>query len=623
MEHLSFNAHTHVPPAYDIAGYLKPEYKRRCQFESLNNNDESIPSEWIHRTNESGVATRSELLHKRKVESLPDKSYDLDGDGVVGGRDMVIAKLYDKDGDGKLNEVERKEALDGIKRGVEGNYVWNVTRAHYNGGGSSSGNEKGRRVKSASNGGKGGKQQVIGSGSNVQQPFRHFIQVRGKVIEAENFQPIIDTYPVHPLSKCVPRVATLSELKRKRKEASLSSIAQAIDLWEKQHPSLIKEQVPLYETTTTTTTRNAKQLHSSRSEIKLQYHKEARIRCGLSPDETDIGHKTTSPPTLAYVYDPKHKTKTDIINDIKASNSSKHLINPNYQTEQQRLNSREDEIFTKLHLASYNTTTTTNADNKRKTFSAIRLSRKAEINKLNAMTFNKETHGIHGHDLPKYAQSKTMNEFWKNDEHYCKSPKHSSLVEYKESIKYWKPSEEMLLNEHRDEEMQQKDPFKCEYHPIDKNKKYNEMVIKVNNVNHYKGFDPTVKYVFDGVGRGTKHVSKWTTIVNQFAPNRFKDGRMFDEVKQEEKKGKARDDNVSDKKEKVRPSSTKNVFKRGNFFVNQLKETFKGKINWMRNECEKEEMYKCGKNSLYNKFAKEETKKGSIPRGAVARDKGF
>lgn len=619
MEHLSFNAHTHVPPAYDIAGYLKPEYKRRCQFETLNNNDESIPSEWIHRTNTnaSGVATRSELLHKRKIESLPDKSYDLDGDGVVGGRDMVIAKLYDKDGDGKLNEAERKEALDGIERGVEGNYVWNVTRAHYN----NSGSERGRRVKSASNSGKGGKQQVIRSGSNNVQPFRHFIQVRGKVIEAENFQPIIDTYPVHPMSKCVPRVSTLSELKHKRKETSLSSIAQAIELWERQHPSLIKEQIPLYETTTTT--RNAKQLHSSRSEIKLRYHKEARIRCGLSPEETDIGHKTISPPTLAYVYDPKHKTKTDMLNDIKASNSSKCLINPNYQNEQQRLNSREDEIFNKL--STYNTTTTTNSDNKRKTYSAIRLSRKAELNKLNAITFNKETHGIHGHDLPKYAQSKTLNEFWKNDEHYCKWPKHSSLVEYKESMKYWKPCEEMLINEHRDAEVQQKDPFKCEYHPIDKNKKYNEMVIKVNNVNHYKGFDPTVKYVFDGVGKNTKCINKWTTIVNQFAPNRFKDGRMFDEVKQEEskiKKGKASDDGVSDTKE-VRPSSTKNVFKRGNFFVNQLKEMFKGKINWMKNECEKEEMYKCGKNSLYNKFAKEDTKKGSIPRGAVARDKGF
>ena len=614
MEHLSFNVHTHIPPKYDLAGYLKPEYKRKCQLELLNDKNESIPKEWIHRTNSSGVATRSELINKRKRERLPDASYDLDGDGVVGGRDMVLAKLYDKDKDGKLNEMERREALDGIARGVEGNFIWNVT---------SSLNDKHRRVKSANNVSKAIKQPLTKMNSNV-QPFRHFIQVRGKVIEAENFQPIIDTYPQHPLSKHVPSVSTLNELKHKRKEATLSSIAQAIDAWERQHPSSFKEQLPLYET------RNShkdKRLHSSRSEIKLQYHKEARMRCGLLPEETDIGHKTISPPTLAYIYEPKHKTKTDIINDIKASNNMKCIVNPTYQNEQQRLNSREEEIFNKLHTAS--TVVNDNGDNKRKTYSALRLSRRAELNKMNALTFNKETHGIHGHDLPKYAQSKTMSEFWKNDEHYCKAPKHKSLIEYKESIKYWKPSEELLLNEHRDEEIQQKDPFKCEYHPIDKNKKYNEMVIKVNNVNHYKGFDPNGKYVFDGVGTNNKHINKWTTIVNQFAPNRFKDGRTFDAIVQQHVKKKEvndkvkGDENVSNRNEKERPSTTKNVFKRGNFFMNQLKETFKGKINWIRGECEKEELYKCGKNSLYNKFSKEETKKGSIPRGAVARDKGF
>lgn len=39
----------------------------------------------------------------RRKEFVPDISFDLDGDGVVGNRDLVIAKLFDKDGDGKLN----------------------------------------------------------------------------------------------------------------------------------------------------------------------------------------------------------------------------------------------------------------------------------------------------------------------------------------------------------------------------------------------------------------------------------------------------------------------------------------------------------------------------------------
>jgi hypothetical protein len=41
---------------------------------------------------------------------MPHISYDLDGDGIVGGRDLVIAKIFDKDQDGRLNTTERKNA---------------------------------------------------------------------------------------------------------------------------------------------------------------------------------------------------------------------------------------------------------------------------------------------------------------------------------------------------------------------------------------------------------------------------------------------------------------------------------------------------------------------------------
>jgi hypothetical protein len=39
----------------------------------------------------------------------------LDGDGNVGGRDYVISKLFDKDGDGKLNAEERKNADEAVR----------------------------------------------------------------------------------------------------------------------------------------------------------------------------------------------------------------------------------------------------------------------------------------------------------------------------------------------------------------------------------------------------------------------------------------------------------------------------------------------------------------------------
>ena len=45
----------------------------------------------------------------------PDISFDLDGDGYVGNKDYVFGKLFDKDGDGKLNAEERKNAEDALK----------------------------------------------------------------------------------------------------------------------------------------------------------------------------------------------------------------------------------------------------------------------------------------------------------------------------------------------------------------------------------------------------------------------------------------------------------------------------------------------------------------------------
>jgi len=54
--------------------------------------------------------TRTKLLESRKKESQPHISFDLDGDGAVGHRDLFLAKRFDVDCDGKLNDSERKNA---------------------------------------------------------------------------------------------------------------------------------------------------------------------------------------------------------------------------------------------------------------------------------------------------------------------------------------------------------------------------------------------------------------------------------------------------------------------------------------------------------------------------------
>jgi hypothetical protein len=52
----------------------------------------------------------------------------------------------------------------------------------------------------------------------------------------------------------------------------------------------------------------------------------------------------------------------------------------------------------------------------------------------------------------------------------------------------------------------------------------------VNNLNHFKnkGFDPDNPKPIDIEDAHKKHIYKWTTLVNQFAPQKFKQGRFFD-----------------------------------------------------------------------------------------------
>ena len=70
------------------------------------------------------------MLLERKKQERPDISYDIDGDGIVGGRDLVIAKIFDKDKDGRLNSAERQEALRSIVQdNIEDKFVWGIEQS--------------------------------------------------------------------------------------------------------------------------------------------------------------------------------------------------------------------------------------------------------------------------------------------------------------------------------------------------------------------------------------------------------------------------------------------------------------------------------------------------------------
>jgi hypothetical protein len=59
--------------------------------------------------------TRTKLIEARKKEILPDISYDLDGDGFVGGRDYVVARRFDEGFKNSLTKEEREKAIQAVK----------------------------------------------------------------------------------------------------------------------------------------------------------------------------------------------------------------------------------------------------------------------------------------------------------------------------------------------------------------------------------------------------------------------------------------------------------------------------------------------------------------------------
>ena len=73
--------------------------------------------------------THTKLNEKRKKELKPSITYDLDGDGVVGGKDLVISKKFDSQNKGYLTEQEKSQALLAIKNGFENNFKWGIEQS--------------------------------------------------------------------------------------------------------------------------------------------------------------------------------------------------------------------------------------------------------------------------------------------------------------------------------------------------------------------------------------------------------------------------------------------------------------------------------------------------------------
>ena len=535
-----FNPKNHIPPKYDIYGYLKPFEKRKEDMAILEQRH-NIKIPWETRnTNKSGALTRSELIKIRRKERIPDPSYDLDQDGYVGNVDLVLSKRFDVDNDGKLNEKEKQAAYEGISKGVENEYIWNVD------------NQGGLR------------------------DFR-LLQKRGKFIDAEDFWPIRETYPEHPLSKIKPKCSTFTELQNLRKKEYAEHVNKKLLEFEEKNPAklIYSENNDFRENFV-----KNKPLFTSMQQIKDDLNKKARVKCGLEQEVYDVRDRKNHP-GLEYIYNPKYKTLKDLKEFYRKENleESKKLTNKKFKSDIERLEERENEIFSKLY-----------SEKEGKTYSQI----KQEARK---------------NELPKFAESEKYKEFWKFKDGYCENPKYKSQVEYLESIKYYKPpGEELLLNEHREEETYWKDPFKIVHVLEAKNNKEN-LITKVNNINIFKDFDPNNPKPIDYANK-RQHIYRWTTLVNQFAPNKFKKGRYFDSLPKEEEKEK--------EKEKETPKIDFPGFFSEYMNKNKLDTTSTDKKDLINLES-----VQLSKDFLFQKYATKDPTKTTLPKNSVVRTKGL
>ena len=474
----AFDPLTHIPPSYDIYGHQIPK-NPKAKFNILAEKDNiKLPWETKSNLNKSTPMTQVKLLEKRKKERIPDISYDLDGDGYVGDKDYVLSKRYDADGDGKLNEIERKNALEGIKNGVERDYVWNLE------------NQGGKRA------------------------FR-ILQKRGKIIDSEDFIPLQDTYPKHPIS-FIPQkngIKTLTELREYRHKKNRNEIMERMKSFEKSHPYKIMQESYQFEN-------KKKPLYTSINDIKDKKHREARIKAGLNEKEYDI-KVTNKDPTLAYIDSPKHKVKGDIRKDFLQE--SKEIYNLLYSkkhlNDTERLKIREDEIFDKLFHKKDGFT-----------YTKLKEQRRLKQNEYNLKTFADHPKGVHGHELPKFSESENTKEFWKFQDGYVENPKHKSHFEYMQEIKYWKKPEELLLSEHR-EYIEPKHLKRTITLP----NKEDKLLLNINRINFYEDFDP---YYVKPLEYKIKsdHNYRWTSLVGKFSSGKFRNGRLFDTLVTEDQK---------------------------------------------------------------------------------------
>eukprot|EP00820_Chromera_velia_P010780 Cvel_22106.t1-p1 / transcript=Cvel_22106.t1 / gene=Cvel_22106 / organism=Chromera_velia_CCMP2878 / gene_product=hypothetical protein / transcript_product=hypothetical protein / location=Cvel_scaffold2140:23943-32914(+) / protein_length=426 / sequence_SO=supercontig / SO=protein_coding / is_pseudo=false len=187
-------------PNYTILGTLHHRNPKKDKAAFIGTKEKA---EWCRQPN---FTTRGDLLQARRHEKIPDKSFDIDGDGVVGGADYFIGKCFDEDKDGKLDAVEMEKCRQALDEGWLDKYEFGFER------------------------------------QGSQRPYL-ITQRRGGISILGNTEPH-NPYPAHPVSSVIPVFNTVSDLKSHRNEEK-KAIGNALnDGYNATRAFLLKEPKP-------------------------------------------------------------------------------------------------------------------------------------------------------------------------------------------------------------------------------------------------------------------------------------------------------------------------------------------------------------------------------------------
>jgi len=131
------------------------------------------------------------------------------------------------------------------------------------------------------------------------------MQKRGKILAGEDFSPLTDTYPLHPLTLEPRRHLDQPDMLRKRKEGVVDEMEQERQLWEKANPYFVERRWLKPEGYTEAP------VYASVGEVKREKRRNARIKGGLTADNVDIKDDKHDP-TTQYVKSPTFNSKSEL-----------------------------------------------------------------------------------------------------------------------------------------------------------------------------------------------------------------------------------------------------------------------------------------------------------------------